>query len=104
MFDGEDFSESLTRAKFEELNMDLFRGTLKPVQKVLDDADMQKKDVDEIVLVGSSSSLSRSSSTARSQARVSTPMKLWPMEQLFRPESCLGKKTLVVSSCSMSTP
>ena len=54
MFDGEDFSESLTRAKFEELNMDLFRGTLKPVQKVLDDADMQKKDVDEIVLVGGS--------------------------------------------------
>jgi chaperone protein DnaK len=54
MFEGEDFSESLTRAKFEELNMDLFRGTLKPVQKVLEDADMQKKDVDEIVLVGGS--------------------------------------------------
>jgi len=54
LFDGEDFSESLTRAKFEELNMDLFRGTLKPVQKVLEDADMQKKDVDEIVLVGGS--------------------------------------------------
>jgi len=54
LFEGEDFSESLTRAKFEELNMDLFRGTLKPVQKVLDDADMQKKDVDEIVLVGGS--------------------------------------------------
>jgi len=54
MFDGEDFSESLTRAKFEELNMDLFRGTMKPVQKVLEDADMQKKDVDEIVLVGGS--------------------------------------------------
>merc|ERR1711992_380278 len=54
LFDGEDFSESLTRAKFEELNMDLFRGTLKPVQKVLEDADMQKKDIDEIVLVGGS--------------------------------------------------
>jgi len=54
LFDGEDFSESLTRAKFEELNMDLFRGTMKPVQKVLEDADMQKKDVDEIVLVGGS--------------------------------------------------
>ena len=34
LFEGEDFSETLTRAKFEELNMDLFRGTLKPVQKV----------------------------------------------------------------------
>ena len=33
LFEGEDFSETLTRAKFEEFNMDLFRGTLKPVQK-----------------------------------------------------------------------
>ncbi|KAG8187883.1 hypothetical protein JTE90_002427 [Oedothorax gibbosus] len=53
-FDGEDFSETLTRAKFEELNMDLFRSTMKPVQKVLEDADLQKKDIDEIVLVGGS--------------------------------------------------
>jgi heat shock protein 5 len=53
-FDGEDFSETLTRAKFEELNMDLFRNTMKPVQKVLDDADMQKHEVHEIVLVGGS--------------------------------------------------
>merc|ERR1712158_243484 len=52
LFEGEDFSETLTRAKFEELNMDLFRGTLKPVQKVLEDTDMQKKEADEIVLVG----------------------------------------------------
>merc|ERR1711874_668303 len=51
LYDGEDFTESLTRAKFEELNMDLFRSTMKPVQKVMEDADMQKKDVDEIVLV-----------------------------------------------------
>lgn len=34
--------------------MDLFKSTMKPVQKVLDDADMSKKDVDEIVLVGGS--------------------------------------------------
>merc|ERR1719499_311630 len=54
LFEGEDFTETLTRAKFEELNMDLFRSTMKPVQKVLEDADMQKKDVDEIVLVGGS--------------------------------------------------
>merc|ERR1712015_256617 len=44
LFEGEDFSVTLTRAKFEELNMDLFRGTLKPVQKVLEDADLTKKD------------------------------------------------------------
>merc|ERR1711988_1413960 len=53
-FDGEDFSETLTRARFEELNMDLFRSTLKPVQKVLDDGDMKKNEIDEIVLVGGS--------------------------------------------------
>merc|ERR1712102_204815 len=54
LFEGEDFSETLTRAKFEELNMDLFKGTLKPVQKDLEDADLTKKDIDEIVLVGGS--------------------------------------------------
>merc|ERR1712193_467641 len=53
-FEGEDFSETLTRAKFEELNNDLFRGTLKPVQKVLEDGEMKKNEIDEIVLVGGS--------------------------------------------------
>merc|ERR1739848_407983 len=51
-FDGEDFSETLTRANFEELNNDLFRGTLKPVQKVMEDGEMKKDEIDEIVLVG----------------------------------------------------
>ena len=54
LMDGDDFSETLTRAKFEELNMDLFRSTLKPVKKVLEDGDMKVKDIDEIVLVGGS--------------------------------------------------
>ncbi|KHN87109.1 Heat shock 70 kDa protein C [Toxocara canis] len=54
LYDGEDFSETLTRAKFEELNMDLFRATMKPVQKVLEDSDLKKEDVHEIVLVGGS--------------------------------------------------
>ncbi|KAF8622805.1 hypothetical protein AX15_006732 [Amanita polypyramis BW_CC] len=52
--DGNDFSETLTRAKFEELNMDLFRKTLKPVEQVLKDANVKKEDVDEVVLVGGS--------------------------------------------------
>merc|ERR1711990_685698 len=55
-YDGEDFSETLTRAKFEELNNDLFRGTLKPVQKVMEDGEMKKNEIDEIVLVGGSTS------------------------------------------------
>merc|ERR1711993_170777 len=53
-YDGEDFSETLSRAKFEELNNDLFRGTLKPVQKVMEDGEMKKNEIDEIVLVGGS--------------------------------------------------
>lgn len=54
LFDGVDFSEPLTRARFEELNMDLFKKTLIPVQKVLQDASFKKGDVDEVVLVGGS--------------------------------------------------
>merc|ERR1712203_177214 len=54
LLDGEDFSESLTRAKFEELNMDLFRSTMTPVKKVLEDAELSKKDIDEVILVGGS--------------------------------------------------
>ncbi|KAI0717757.1 heat shock protein 70 [Cerioporus squamosus] len=51
---GNDFSETLTRAKFEELNMDLFRKTMKPVEQVLKDANLKKEDIDEVVLVGGS--------------------------------------------------
>jgi len=54
LFEGEDFSETLTRAKFEELNMDLFKSTLKPVKQVLDDSGLKKSEIDEIVLVGGS--------------------------------------------------
>merc|ERR1719281_1345857 len=44
----------MTRAKFEELNMDLFKGTLNPVKAVMEDAKLKKGDIDEIVLVGGS--------------------------------------------------
>ena len=54
LFDGIDFSEQLTRARFEELNQDLFKKTLGPVKKVLDDAGLKKSEVDELVLVGGS--------------------------------------------------
>ena len=54
LFDGLDFFSSLTRARFEELCMDLFRATVDPVEKVLKDAKMSKSDVHEVVLVGGS--------------------------------------------------
>jgi len=54
LFEGIDFYTSITRARFEELNADLFRGTMEPVEKALRDAKMDKSDINEIVLVGGS--------------------------------------------------
>merc|ERR1712110_144778 len=54
LFDGVDFTETLTRARFEELNMDLFKKTLGPVKKVMEDSSFKKSQLDEIVLVGGS--------------------------------------------------
>ncbi len=54
LYDGQDFYTTLTRARFEELNADLFRSTIAPVEKVLKDARLDKGKVDEVVLVGGS--------------------------------------------------
>lgn len=54
LYEGVDFSVQLTRARFENLNMDYFRNCLKPVEKVLKDAKVSKGEVDEVVLVGGS--------------------------------------------------
>merc|ERR1719505_277445 len=54
LFEGVDFYTSITRARFEELCSDLFRGTLDPVEKSLRDARMDKNGIHEIVLVGGS--------------------------------------------------
>jgi len=54
LIDGIDFSETITRARFEELCADLFKKTLQPVQQVLDDSGLKKSEIDEVVLVGGS--------------------------------------------------
>ena len=54
LFDGIDFYTTITRARFEELNADLFRNTLQPVDKALKDAKMDKSNIAEIILVGGS--------------------------------------------------
>lgn len=54
LVDGYDFSESLSRAKFEEINGDLFKKTLEPLKLALEGAGLKKNEVDEIVLVGGS--------------------------------------------------
>ena len=52
LFEGMDFYTSITRARFEELCSDLFKGTLHPVEKALRDSKLGKSTIDEIVLVG----------------------------------------------------
>jgi len=54
LVEGLDLSETLTRARFEELNNDLFKKTLNPVRKVLADAGLKKPEIHEVVLVGGS--------------------------------------------------
>lgn len=54
LFEGIDFYSTITRARFEELNADLFRSTLEPVEKALRDAKLDKAQVHDIVLVGGS--------------------------------------------------
>ena len=54
LFEGVDFYTSITRARFDELNADLFRGTMEPVEKALCDAKLDKGAVQDIVLVGGS--------------------------------------------------
>ena len=51
---GYDFKDTLSRAKFEELNMDLFKKTMAPVEKVMEDSGFKKSEIAEVVLVGGS--------------------------------------------------
>merc|ERR1719389_164809 len=54
LYDGVDFNATITRARFEDLNMDYFKKCMDPCEKVLRDAKISKAGVDEIVLVGGS--------------------------------------------------
>ena len=54
LYEGVDFYTTITRARFEELNMDLFRKCMEPVEKCLRDAEMDKSSVHDVVLVGGS--------------------------------------------------
>ena len=54
IMDGIDLDISMTRAKFEQLNMDLFKKCFEPVKKVLQDSGLDKAQIDDVVLVGGS--------------------------------------------------
>merc|ERR1711968_380002 len=73
LHDGEDFSETLTRARFEELNNDLFKKTLGPVGKVMSDAGLKKSEVDELVLVGGSTRILKVQSLLKDYFNGKTP-------------------------------
>ena len=59
LYDGIDFASTITRARFEDICMDLFRKCLLPVEKVLKDAKLAKDSIHEIVLVGGSTRIPR---------------------------------------------
>ena len=54
LFEGIDFNSTITRARFEDMNMDYFKKCMEPVEKVLRDSKISKSSIDEIVLVGGS--------------------------------------------------
>tara|TARA_B110000114_G_scaffold174720_1_gene203545 strand:- start:432 stop:2396 length:1965 start_codon:yes stop_codon:yes gene_type:complete len=59
LFEGIDFNTTITRARFEDMNMDYFKKCMEPVEKVLRDAKMSKGQVHEIVMVGGSTRIPR---------------------------------------------
>jgi heat shock protein 5 len=93
LFDGVDFSETLTRARFEEINNDLFKNTLGPVKQVLEDSGLKKTQIDEIVLVGGSTRIPKVQQlikdffNGRSQTAVSTLTRPLHMVRQCRPAS-----------------
>jgi L1 cell adhesion molecule like protein len=54
LFEGIDFTSTITRARFEELCGDLFRKTFEPVEKVIKDSGLSKSQIHEVILVGGS--------------------------------------------------
>ena len=76
LFEGIDFNSTITRARFEDLNMDYFRKCMDPVEKVMRDAKLSKSQVNEVVLVGGSTrtiSASRGAAVPSRHRRDSCP-------------------------------
>ncbi|ORX80116.1 70 kDa heat shock protein 3 [Anaeromyces robustus] len=75
LFEGIDFYTSITRARFEELNSDLFRNVIEPVEKVLNDSKLDKSSIHEIVLVGGSTRIPKIQSLVSSFFNGKEPSK-----------------------------
>ena len=75
LYEGIDFFTTITRAKFEDLCMDIFRKTLEPVDRVLKDAKIGKADVDEVVLVGGSTRIPKVQQMVKDYFNGKEPLK-----------------------------
>ena len=75
LFEGIDFQSTITRARFEEMNMDYFRKCMTPVEKVMRDAKISKGAVDEIVLVGGSTRIPKVQSMLKQYFNGKEPCK-----------------------------
>jgi len=75
LFEGIDFMTSITRARFEDLNMDYFRACMEPVEKVLRDSKMSKGSVHEMVLVGGSTRIPKIQSMLKNYFNGKDPCK-----------------------------
>ncbi|CAK0896414.1 unnamed protein product [Prorocentrum cordatum] len=94
LFEGIDFSETLSRARFEEINADLFKNTIGPVKQVLDDSGLKKNQIDEIVLVGGSTRIPKVQQLIKEffngkerRTAASTRTRPWPTAPPCRPAS-----------------
>jgi heat shock protein 5 len=80
IFKGVDMSEPLTRAKFEDLCGDLFKKTLKPVDRVLEEAALKREELTEVVLVGGSTRIPMVRSLLREHLKKEPKSSLNPDE------------------------
>ena len=109
LFEGVDFYTSITRARFEELNMDLFRKCMEPVEKCLRDSKIDKNSVHEIVLVGGSTRIPKVQTllsdffNGKSCASPSTPTRLSPTAPPSRLPSSPVRATRRCRTSSSST-
>lgn len=85
------FYTTITRARFEEMNMDLFRKCMEPVEKCLRDAKMDKSGVHDVVLVGGSTRI----------PKVQQLLQDFSMERSFVRVSTLMKQLLMVLLCKL---
>lgn len=92
-YQNDDFVETLTRAKFEELNMDLFRATMVTIDNVLKDAKLQKTDIAEVLLVGGSTRIPKIRQMLKEYFDGKEPARS------INPDEAVGERTAILIAC-----